>query len=146
MEVGYLEALRSLRDIKGIQGSFVVRAGTGELLGRDVPAVIDDAVLAGVGPRIDRLLTIVESPNPTESVALRFGDQRLDVKRMGTAHLCVLAEATVSPPALRMAMKLVGRKLDGHVWAALSLKAEPAPTTSESPKRTVQFRGQRTTI
>jgi len=52
----------------------------------------------------------------------------------------------VSPPALRMAMKLVGRKLDGHVWAALSAKAEPEPTTSESPKRTVQFRGQRTTI
>ena len=151
MESVSLEALRSLRDIKGIQGSFVVRAGTGELLGRDLPAVIDDTVLAEVGPRIDRLLTIVESPNPTETIALRFSEQRLDIKRMGLVHLCVLAEAAVSPPALRMAMKLVGRKLDGYAWASppALAKAAPAranPATPEPPKRTVQFRGRKTTI
>jgi hypothetical protein len=149
MDNGSLEALRSLRDIKGIQGSFVLRAGSGELLGRDLPAVIDDAVLADVGPRIDRLLTIVESPNPTEAIALRFGEQRLDVKCVGTAHLCVLAEAAVSSPALRMAMKLVGRKLDGHAWAPPLPKVTPAQasqTTDEPPKRIVQFRGRRTTI
>jgi hypothetical protein len=153
MDNGSLEALRSLRDIKGIQGSFVVRAGSGELLGRDLPAVIDDAVLADVGPRIDRLLTIVESPSPTDALALHFGEQRLDVKRMGAAHLCVLAEAAVSPPALRMAMKLVGRKLDGHAWgapplpkAALAPATPATPATVEPPKRTVQFRGRQTTI
>ena len=151
MDSGSLEALRSLRDIKGIQGSFVVRAGSGELLGRDLPAVIDDVVLSGVGPRIDRLLTIVDSPHPTEAIALRFGEQRLDVKRMGTAHLCVLAEAAVSPPALRMAMKLVSRKLDGHAWASPPVLTEVAPAqvaraTTEPPKRTVQFRGRKTTI
>jgi hypothetical protein len=145
-----VEALRSLRDIKGIQGSFVVCAGSGEVLGRDLPAIIDDAVLSNVGPRIDRLLNIIDSTPATETVAMRFGDHRLDVKRLGNAHLCVVAEAAVSPPALRMAMKLVARKLVGYDWAAeLSTRKAPvvaAPTVAEPAKRTVQFRGRTTTI
>lgn len=141
------EALRSLRDIKGIHGSFIVRAGSGELLDRDLPRVVDDIVLSDVGPRIDRLLGIVESAQPTESVAMRFGEQRLDIKRIGAAHLCVLADVAVSPPALRMAMKLVGRKLERHTWtASAGVQATPSAPTAEPGKRTVQFRGRTTSI
>lgn len=138
------DALRSLRDIKGIHGSFIVREGSGELLCRDLPAVVDDGVLMDVGPRIDRLLGIVESVPPTETVAMRFGDERLDIKRMGPAHLCVLADAAVSPPALRMAMKLVCRKLEAYAWPSPAAKASSAPSASQ--KITVQFRGRTTSI
>ncbi len=141
------EALRSLRDIKGIHGSFIVREGSGELLCRDLPAVVDDNVLMDVGPRIDRLLGIVESAQPTETVAMRFGEERLDIKRMGSAHLCVLADAGVSPPALRMAMKLVCRKLEAHAWPAPALDPKSsAPASSAGQKITVQFRGRTTRI
>jgi hypothetical protein len=141
-----VQALRSLRDIKGIQGSFIVRADSGELLGRDMPGVVDDAVLIGLGPRIDRLQGIMDSQPPTESVAMRFADQRLGIRRMGQAHLCVLAEAGVSQPALRMAMKLVSRKLEGHRWDGPAAPSMATPTAQAPGKRTVQFRGRTTSL
>ncbi len=146
MDNGLVETLRTLRDIKGVQGSFVVRANDGHLLGRDLPAVIDDAVLARVGPRIDRLLNIVDSQPPTETIAMRFGDHRLDVKRMPTAHLCVLAEVTVSAPALRMAVKLVSRNLEGFNGALPPPATAPKLKDPSTPGRAVQFRGGRTTL
>ena len=146
MENGVVDTLKTLRDIKGVQGSFVVRAQDGRVLGRDLPAVIDDAILARVGPRIDRLLNIVDSQTPTETIAMRFGDHRLDVKRMPAAHLCVLAEASVSAPALRMAVKLVSRKLDNHNWTSTPLAAAPDANAPATPGRAVQFRGGRTTL
>jgi hypothetical protein len=117
MDPVMLETLQGLREIEGVQGTFILRAGDGQLLGRDLPAVIDDKILANIGPRIDRLFDIVDASPPTDSLALRFGDQRLDVRRVGMAELCVLAEATVSVPALRMAMRLVERKLASHPWS-----------------------------
>jgi hypothetical protein len=146
---GPFELLRTLRDIKGVQGSFVVRAGNGELLGRDLPAVIDDAILVGIGPRIDRLLSIMDSEPPTDAISMRFGEQRLDIKRLGTVHLCVLAEADISTPALRMAIKLIGRKLAEHDWnarrVAPSAPSAPAPVHGGSSWRTILFRGRRIT-
>jgi hypothetical protein len=142
MDADLVGTLRTLRDIQGVQGSFVLRAGDGHLLGRDMPALIDDQVLANIGPRIDRLLDIVESSPPTESMALRFGEQRIDVKRIKSAHLCVLADATVSAPALRMAMRLVDRKLESYPWAASNAAAPSSPPGT----RTVQFRGGRTSL
>ncbi len=118
MDAALLEALSVLRDIEGVQGSFVLRAGDGQLLGRDLPATIDDGVLINIGPRIDRLLDIVAASPPTDFMALRFGDQRLDVKRIGPAELCILADATVSAPALRMATRIVERLLTSHPWLA----------------------------
>lgn len=141
MDPTLLETLQTLRDLEGVQGSFVVRTGDGRLLGRDLPAVIGDPILINIGPRIDRLLDIVDASPPTDSVSLRFGDQRLDVKRMGTADLCVLSEATVSAPALRMAMRLVERKLASHPWIA----AQPSSPAGQPSTRAVQSPGGRTT-
>jgi len=146
LDNGLLETLRTLRDIKGVQGSFVVRANDGHLLGRDLPAVIDDAVLARVGPRVDRLLNIVDSQTPTETIAMRFGDHRLDIKRMQAAHLCVLTEFTVSAPALRMAVKLVSRKLDNYNWASPPPNTAPEAKEPAAPGKAVQFRGGRMTL
>ncbi len=142
MDPVLLETLQTLRDIEGVEGSFIVRAGDGRLLGRDLPAVIEDPILTNIGPRIDRLLDIVDASPPTDSVSLRFGDQRLDVKRIGMAELCVLSEATVSAPALRMAMRLVERKLASHPWLASQTSTSPS---HQSPA-TVQFRGGRTSL
>lgn len=142
-----VETLSTLRDIKGIQGSFVVHADDGRLLARELPAIIDDATLTQIGPRIGRLLHIVDAQPPTESIALRFGDQRLDVKRVGSVLLCVLTDVHVSPPALRMAIKLVGRKLESHNWTSVPVASDalaaPAPADPATQRRTVQFRGIR---
>jgi len=124
--------LQTLRDIQGIQGSFVVGNDDGQLLARDLPRFIDESALMQVGPRICRLLEVIESEQPMESSALRFADHRLDIRRLGEATLCVLADANVNLPALRMAMKLLCRKLEGWNWAVLA--EEPAPETSKSTK------------
>lgn len=100
------------------------------MFGRDLPAVIDDRTLTNIAPRIDRLLDIIDASPPTDSMALRFGDQRLDVKRVGAVELCVLAEARVSAPALRMAMRLVERKLANHPCS----RPVQGPQGSRSPQ------------
>ena len=74
--------LQTLRDIQGIQGSFVVGNDDGQLLARDLPRFIDESALAQVGPRICRLLEVIESEQPMESSALRFADHRLDIRRL----------------------------------------------------------------
>ena len=48
------ETLQSMRDVPGLQGSFVV-SDLGRLLARDMPALFGDEVLAEVGPRALRL-------------------------------------------------------------------------------------------
>ena len=123
-----LNTLHTLCDIQGIQGSFVVASGNGQILAHDLPSVIDDASLNQVGPRICRLMDLVEAEQPTESSALRFADHRIDVRSMGVALLCVMADARVNQPALRMAIKLVCRKLKTHDWSTIS--AEPTSTKS----------------
>ena len=149
MNQALFETLQTLRDIKGIQGSFILRFESGQVIGRDLPAIIDDTILAQVGPRIDRLFDVVESDPPTESIAMRFGDQRLDIRRMGPIHLCVLSEASISPPALRMAIKLVCRKLQAQDWGSPPEGVHPTSESSgtmEKARKIIQYRGTRTTI
>ncbi len=131
MENSVTDTLHTLRDIHGIQGSFVVASGNGQILARDLPSVIDDASLNQVGPRICRLMDLVEAEQPTESSALRFADHRIDVKSMGAALLCVMADASVNQPALRMAIKLVCRKLETHNWSLVGAEATLIESTSE---------------
>jgi predicted regulator of Ras-like GTPase activity (Roadblock/LC7/MglB family) len=136
-----INTLNTLRDIQGIQGSFIVASTSGQILARDLPSVIDDASLNQVGPRICRLMDVIEAEQPTESAALRFAEHRIDVRSMGAALLCVMADARVNQPALRMAIKLVCRKLESHEWSPVeeemllvepNLEEDPAPITSKS--------------
>src|SRR5664279_5293690 len=130
MENIVTNTLHTLRDIQGIQGSFVVGSSNGQILARDLPSVIDDTSLNQVGPRICRLMDLVEAEQPTESSALRFADHRIDVRSMGAALLCVMADARVNQSALRMAIKLACRKLETHDWSTVAA----APTSTESTR------------
>ncbi len=141
MENTLVDTLHTLRDIQGIQGSFIVASSSGQILARDLPSVIDDASLSQVGPRICRLMDVIEAEQTTESAALRFVEHRIDVRSMGDALLCVMADAMVNQPALRMAIRLVCRKLEAHEWSSVAvepaaaeptLEEEPAPITSKS--------------
>jgi len=147
MEIELTGTLQTLKDIQGIQGSFLIGTTEGQLLARDLPRLIDDNALAQVGPRICRLFDVVESEVPTDYAALRFADHRLDVRRLETVHLCVLADANVNLPALRMAMKLVCRKLEQHDFSAAVREpppeeAKPVTTGSKSGPHGI-WRGHR---
>ena len=106
-----VDILVGLRDIEGIIGSFVVSA-EGALVGRDLPSMFDDETLSGVAPRLLRLRDGVagDSNEPT-ALVLRYSEHKVHIRTAGSGLLCVLSEARVNTPALRVGMKLVARRV-----------------------------------
>jgi hypothetical protein len=122
------QILSGLRDVEGVFGSFVL-AETGELLGKDLPAVFHDDVFVETGPRVVRLCEAIEHGGEAlDSLVLRFADHKLHIRRSRGGLLCVIAKLEANASALRMALALVARRL-GTAEGAV---AEP-PTTLASP-------------
>jgi hypothetical protein len=127
--------LAALDDIEGVMGSFFT-SHEGELLCRRMPSFVERAELERAGPR---LLSIVETFGEArlaapESFLLRFADHRLNVRRSKRGILCVLAEPGVNLPALRMASKLVCKRLDEEPPAQTELPLTPVePQTQHEP-------------
>ena len=122
------QVLSGLRDVEGVFGSFVL-AESGELLGKDLPAVFHDDVFVETGPRVVRLCEAIEHGGEAlESLVLRFADHKLHVRRSRGGLLCVIAKLEANASALRMALALVARRL-GTAERAVT---EP-PATLPSP-------------
>jgi hypothetical protein len=117
--------LRSLRDVEGVLGSFVLRQGG--LDARDLPDYFDSAVLLEVAPRVERLYDSWKSlGSELESASLVFAEHKLHLREFGAGFLAVVSVAQVNAPALRMAMGMVGRRLG----AALEARANPHASRS----------------
>ena len=125
------QILSGLRDVEGVFGSFVL-AETGELLGKDLPAVFHDDVFVETGPRVVRLCEAIEHGGEAlDSLVLRFADHKLHVRRSRGGLLCVIAKLEANASALRMALALVARRLG----AADNAVAEPPVTLPSPPAR-----------
>ena len=125
------QILSGLRDVEGVFGSFVL-AETGELLGKDLPAVFHDDVFVETGPRVVRLCEAIEHGGEAlDSLVLRFADHKLHVRRSRGGLLCVIAKLEANASALRMALALVARRLG----AADNAVAEPPATLPSPPAR-----------
>lgn len=122
------QTLGSLRDVEGVQGSFVL-TGAGELVGTDLPALLLREMFAETGPRIVRLCeTLEHGGEAIESLAIRFSDHKLHVRRSRGSFLCVFANTDTNAPALKMALALVARRLEtsGHPHVAEAALPSPA--------------------
>jgi predicted regulator of Ras-like GTPase activity (Roadblock/LC7/MglB family) len=129
---GIEETLRSLRDVQGVLGSFVV-AGTGALVARDLPAVFDGDLFAEVGPRVIRLYeTFLAGNEELDSAMLRYAEHKLYLRKMTWGVVGILSNVSVNLPALRMVANLVVRKIDPDVGAPPS-RLTPAPPAIETP-------------
>ena len=124
------ETLQSMRDVPGLQGSFVV-SDLGRLLARDMPALFADDVLAEVGPRALRLRDTMG--DDTDSLAwcvVRYPTNVLCMRPLRDGLLIVLTESDANLPALRMAMahsiRRLNALLDGPAGAAPSTTARSA--------------------
>jgi predicted regulator of Ras-like GTPase activity (Roadblock/LC7/MglB family) len=127
------DSLRTLRDVEGVFGSFVV-TGSGSLVSKDLPSVFDDDVLAEVGPRIARLYdTFASGGDELDSVMLRYFEHKLYVRKMTWGILGILSGVQVNLPALRMVGNLVARKIDPEVAATVS--RAPAMARTPSPPK-----------
>jgi predicted regulator of Ras-like GTPase activity (Roadblock/LC7/MglB family) len=125
-------SLVSLRDVTGVEGSFVV-SDSGALLAKDLPAVFSEATLGAAAPRVQRLFEAFETvERPLTHVLLNFGEHRLIAQRFSGGVLCVLARTEARAASLRTAVKLVGRRL-----AQLSLDAVMAPAVEAKASQAI---------
>jgi len=142
------DSLRTLRDVQGVFGSFVL-SGTGSLVSKDLPAVFDEAVFEEVGPRITRLYeTFSTGGEDLDSVMLRYFEHKLYLRKMAWGILGILSGTQINLPALRMAGNLVARRIDPDVAATVSrapsppvrptpsVRSDPGPAGGSSPPAT----------
>jgi len=111
VENRYVEAIRTLRSVPRVKGSFVLTED-GVILAVDMPGTLPTSVMQLVGTR---LLVLGESMNaegdPCTNLELQFGDHTLFGCRVKGALLCVQAEPDVDPPALQTAVSRVVTEL-----------------------------------
>ena len=96
------EIIRTLRDVDGVGGSFVV-GDEGILMSQDMPAYFDLQTLNQVGPRIWRMLDAWSVDSGQAECALRFSEHRLYLKGGDGVVLCILLAGQVQMAALRTA-------------------------------------------
>lgn len=130
---GVIAALSTLRDVAGIAGSFVFQAD-GRLVAREIHAMFDDGALTEAAQRLARLReTFATVGDELDLAVIRFQDHKLYLKMLADGGaspgtLCILAEAQVNMPALRMAANLVARRIAGVVAQLEGAVSEGAPS------------------
>jgi predicted regulator of Ras-like GTPase activity (Roadblock/LC7/MglB family) len=130
---GISRALSALRDVAGVHGSFVLQP-TGELIGKDLPAVFHDELFVEVGARLSRFVeTMTADGDEVTSAVLRFDEHRLYVTRFAHGLLAVIAANEINAAALRMALTLTTRRLASEIVA---LMTSPPPAVAPSPSVT----------
>ena len=116
--------LRSLFDLQGVYGSFLVTT-TGDVVARALPEVVDDVTLLEVGGRVIRLADTFESVGISpELCILRFADHKLYIKNVVSGALCILTGSDVNFPALRMAANVVARRVGPELARVLAGAAD----------------------
>lgn len=127
---GISRALAALRDVAGVHGSFVLQP-TGELVGKDLPAVFHDELFVEVGARLSRFVeTLAADGDEVSSAILRFDEHRLYVTRFPQGMLAVITANDINAAALRMAVTLTTRRLEAEILGLLS--QSPPPVSSRA--------------
>ena len=136
MTNGLTTLLATLKDVPGIQGSFLL-SDTGSLLARDLPAVFSDELFAEAGPRLTRLADTFESAGKrVETCLMRFRDHKIYMRRAAEGFLCVLATTNVNLPAMRTAATLVARRTHAELERASTVPTAPVSPVESSPPPT----------
>jgi hypothetical protein len=125
--------LVGLRDIRGIEGSFLLLLPEGRVVTRESMPMVSDDSLIETGRRLSNVFGALGSACPVaDELLLRFDGMSLFTRRGANVLLGVLATDTASLPALRMASNLVLRQLD-TADLATALPATPAPLEPARP-------------
>jgi predicted regulator of Ras-like GTPase activity (Roadblock/LC7/MglB family) len=108
---GIATALATLKDVAGVNGSFVF-FNDGRLVAREIHAMFDDDALGEAAERLTRLHdTFAAVGDQLDLAVIRFQDHKLYLKVLPGGMLCIVADSVVNMPALRMAANLVGRRI-----------------------------------
>jgi predicted regulator of Ras-like GTPase activity (Roadblock/LC7/MglB family) len=131
------ETLQSLRDVDGVQGSFVI-APSGALVAKDLPAIFDGELFSEVGPRIARLYeTFLSGGEEMDACVLRYAEHKLYVRKLKAGMVGTISASKVNMAALRMVVNLVIRRLDPEM-GRISVATPPAlPRTPPPPPTSI---------
>jgi predicted regulator of Ras-like GTPase activity (Roadblock/LC7/MglB family) len=128
------DTLHSLRDVDGVQGSFVI-APSGALVAKDLPAIFDGELFSEVGPRIARLYeTFLSGGEEMDACILRYAEHKLYVRKMKAGMIGTISASRVNMAALRMVVNLVIRRVEPEM-GRISIPTPPAlPRTPPPPQ------------
>src|SRR6185369_7067513 len=114
MQVDTEQALTSLLDVAGVEGSFLVNS-TGALSAWNMPSLVEEDVLDEAGAKLARLRqAFAVAGHELDFCTVRFANYKLCIKASGVGILCVLTRPDVNVPALRMALKLILSQIESH--------------------------------
>jgi len=152
--------LAALRDIHGVEGSFVMNTN-GDLVCRQMPAIFADEIFSEVGRRLLSIYSTFDlQVSQFDDLLLKFDGYWLYIRRAAHGFLSILATETVNYPALKMASNLALSQLTGQIEHAKPIQMGPievmhsapapvvaAPEPKETPKPVTTihrrfFRGQ----
>ena len=112
-------ALSLLRDVDGVIGSIAI-ANTGQLLGSDLPRLFDVGATEALATRLTHVRAkLASADRPLQSAAFRYETHALYVSQLASGLLGVLAESSTHEPALDMATRLVGQRVDAAIDTAV---------------------------
>jgi hypothetical protein len=109
------KVLTMLRDVDGVVGSVAV-TNAGELLGSDLPRLFEAPGLDALALRLSQLrAALLSADTPMKTAAFRYDGHALHISQLDCGLLGVLAELRTHEPALDMAARLVGQRLEATV-------------------------------
>jgi predicted regulator of Ras-like GTPase activity (Roadblock/LC7/MglB family) len=114
MQIDTEQALTSLLDVAGVQGSFLVN-DTGALAARSMAAAVEEEVLDEARARLTRLRqAFAVSGQQLDFCTVRFANYKLCLKASQVGIICVLTRPGVNLAALRMALTLILNQIENR--------------------------------
>jgi predicted regulator of Ras-like GTPase activity (Roadblock/LC7/MglB family) len=111
MQIDTEQALTSLLDVAGVEGSFLVNSA-GDLAARSMPAAAEE-VLDEATARLSRLRqAFAVSGKQLDFCIVRFANYKLCLKSSEVGIICVLTRPSVNLAALRLALRAILEKIE----------------------------------
>lgn len=107
-----VQVLELVKDIEGVLGSVAV-ANTGAVLGHDLPRLFDEERIERLGNRLIQLrAALAAEGSPLKSAVFRYESYDLRLSQQPWGMLGVLSEHRADTPALTMALKVIGQRVE----------------------------------
>jgi predicted regulator of Ras-like GTPase activity (Roadblock/LC7/MglB family) len=114
MQIDTEQALTSLLDVAGVEGSFLVNSG-GTLAAWNMPSVVQEEVLDEASAKLTRLRqAFAVAGQQLDFCTVRFANYKLCLKASEVGIICVLTRPDVNVAALRMALRLLLSQIENR--------------------------------
>lgn len=121
-------ALSTLRDVNGVVGSIAARPD-GAVVGYDLPRTFDASRAEGAARQMSLLASaLARDAGGMKTGTLRYSDFHFHVDEFPSGLIGVLASERTDRPELRMAVRLVGRRVEAALSGGTA-RPSTAPAT-----------------